>query len=440
MKRSFFIHSLGCPKNTVDSQSMAELLMKQGYRLAEDQQQADIIVVNTCGFIQPARQEALDLLREIMHEKRSSQQVIAAGCLTQRERKMVMAEIPGLDALIGTRRWMDILPVVRQLESAGERPITSIAETALAMEEGNIVRASHLGGYAYLKIADGCDRGCAFCAIPLIKGAQVSRKMDDIVNDVRFLQEQGVQELILIAQDVTAYGRDLGMKDGLPVLLREIVRSAPDIPWVRLLYTYPGEISQDLIDLMAEHAHILPYLDIPLQHAAPQVLRRMHRPADMGKVTASIQTMRSQIPALAIRSTFIVGFPGETEQDFQTLLTFIRTMTFDRVGIFPYSHEAGTAAFQYADDVAPQEKEKRVQRLAATQEEISLQKNRTYIGKEMQVIVDGVGDGISICRSYRDAPEIDGMVMVNGELAVGKITAVKITAALVHDLVADPLG
>ena len=418
---------------------MAELLMKQGYRLAEDQQQADIIIVNTCGFIQPARQEALGLLREIMCEKRSSQQVIAAGCLTQRERKMVMAEIPGLDALIGTRRWMDILPVVRQLESAGERPITSIAEMALAMEEGNIVRASHLGGYAYLKIADGCDRGCAFCAIPLIKGTQVSRKMGDIVKDVRFLQDQGVQELILIAQDVTAYGHDLGMKDGLPVLLREIVRSAPDIPWVRLLYTYPGEISQDLIDLMAEHAHILPYLDIPLQHAAPQVLRRMHRPADMGKVTASIQAMRSQISALAIRSTFIVGFPGETEQDFQTLLTFIRTMTFDRVGIFPYSHEAGTAAFQYADDVTPQEKEERIQRLAATQEEISLQKNRTYIGKEVQVIVDGVGDGISICRSYRDAPEIDGMVMVNGELAVGKITAVKITAALVHDLVAIEL-
>lgn len=436
MKKTFYIHSLGCPKNSVDSQSMAELLMKQGYQMAKSQQSAGIIIVNTCGFIQPARQEALDLLKEIMHEKESSQKVIAAGCLTQREKESVIAEVPGLDALIGTRRWMDILPVVRQLEMAANLPIINIVETKLAMEDGNILRASHMGGYAYLKIADGCDRGCAFCAIPLIKGTQVSREKTDILRDVCVLQDEGVQELILIAQDVTAYGHDLGVKDGLPILLKDILNTAPAIPWIRLLYTYPGEISQDLITLMAEQPRILPYLDIPLQHAHPGILKHMHRPADMDQVTASIQSMREQIPDLSIRSTFIVGFPGETEQEFQVLLDFIKAMRFDRVGIFPYSHEQGTDAFKYSDDVPASEKEERIQRLAALQEEISAQKNQELVGKKMDVIVDGVGDEISVCRSYRDAPEIDGMVMVSGELEEGKITAVKITAALVHDLVA----
>jgi ribosomal protein S12 methylthiotransferase len=264
--------------------------------------------------------------------------------------------------------------------------------------------------------------------------------MDDILRDVQILQDEGVQELILIAQDVTAYGHDLGMKDELPILLEEILKAAPAMPWIRLLYTYPGEISQDLINLMAEQLQILPYLDIPLQHAHPDILRRMHRPSDMDQVTASIHAMRERIPNLAIRSTFIVGFPGETEREFQTLLDFIQEMRFDRVGIFPYSHEQGTAAFSYSDDVSPAEKEERIQRLAALQEEISGQKNQEFVGKEMDVIVDGVGDAISVCRSYRDAPEIDGIVMVEGELEVGKITAVKITAALVHDLIAVKQG
>ena len=263
--------------------------------------------------------------------------------------------------------------------------------------------------------------------------------MADILRDVRILQDEGVQELVLIAQDVTAYGHDLGMKDGLPILLKNILKTAPAIPWIRLLYTYPGEISQDLITLMAEQPHILPYLDIPLQHAHPDILRRMHRPADMEQVKASIQSMREQIPNLSIRSTFIVGFPGEKEQEFQVLLDFIKVMRFDRVGIFPYSHEQGTDAFKYSDDVSPAEKEERIQRLAALQEEISAQKNQEFVGKKLDVIVDGVGDAISVCRSYRDAPEIDGMVMVDGELEIGKITAVKITAALVHDLVAIEL-
>jgi len=436
MEKSFFIYSLGCPKNSVDSQSMSALLCKNGYSLAPDQQTADVIIVNTCGFIEPARQEALDLLKEIASEKQASQKLIAAGCLTQRESRLVARQVPRVDAMLGTRRWMDILPLLERLEQSVPSGFEYISNSPLVMETAQIPRAVRYGGYAYLKIADGCDRSCAFCAIPLIKGAQVSRRMEDVLQDVGKLADSAVQELILIAQDVTSYGRDLGIQDGLPDLLTRIQKTAPNIPWLRLLYTYPGEISPRLIDLMAEQSQLLPYLDIPLQHAHPDVLRRMRRPANMEQVRDTIYAMRARIPNLAIRSTFIVGFPGESEVEFQSLLDFVKEMRFDRVGIFPYYHEAGTAAYQFEEDVSPELKEERIQQLAALQEDISQQKNRQYIGKKMDVLVDGVGDGISVCRSYRDAPEIDGMVMVEDELDVGKITAVKITAALVHDLIA----
>ena len=438
MNKTFFIHTLGCPKNSVDSQSMAELLMKEGYRLV-DNQDAGIIIVNTCGFIQPARQEAIDLLQRIAQEKDPSQMLIAAGCLSQIEGEQVLKEVPQVDALLGTRRWMDIIPVVRELEKGRRHTITYVSNDMLFMEAENVMRATQFGGYAYLKIADGCDRGCAFCSIPLIKGPQVSRQMGNILQDVQKLANGGVQELILIAQDVTAYGRDLSVHDGLPSLLNEITSSAPSIPWIRLLYTYPGEISTALLDCMVEHPQVLPYLDIPLQHAHPNVLKRMNRPSNMKKVKDTLWQIRERVPDLAVRTTFIVGYPDETEKEFQTLLDFVSAMRFDRVGIFPYFHEYGTPAYQYLDSVSPEEKEERIQRLATLQEDISIQKNQELVGKEMDVIVDGVGDQISVCRSYRDAPEIDGLVMVKDELEVGKITAVKITAALVHDLIGCPI-
>ena len=439
MKKTFFIHTLGCPKNSVDSQSMALYLMQHGYDLVDEQQDAEFIIVNTCGFIQPARQEAVELLQEIAREKGPSQKLIAAGCLSQREKENVKMEVPEINALLGTRRWMDILPVVQQLERQPQNYFSSIVDDELSMESGSVVRAAYSGGYAYLKIADGCNRGCAFCSIPLIKGPQVSRNPLDIVRDVRVLEAQGIQELILIAQDVTSYGRDLGLQDGLPDLLQQIVTAAPSIPWIRLLYTYPGEISDRLIRIMAETPQVLPYLDIPLQHAHPDVLRRMRRPSDMGKVRDTLMMMRRRIPQLSIRTTFIVGFPQESEREFETLLDFVREIRFDRVGIFPYYHEAGTPASHLVDDISPALKEERIERLAALQEDISLSRNQEFVGKQLNVIVDGVGDGISVCRSYRDAPEIDGLVMVEEELEVGKITAVKVTAALVHDLIAVPV-
>jgi len=439
MKKSFYIYSLGCPKNSVDSQSMAELLRKNGYAYAADQHSADVIIVNTCGFIEPARQEALDLLKEIASEKHTSQCLIAAGCLTQRESEWVAKQVPGVNAMLGTRRWMDILSVVKKLDEPAQTNIRFINTSPLTMEAEDIPRVVHYGGYAYLKIADGCDRRCAFCAIPIIKGPQVSRRIENILHDVSRLADLKIQELILIAQDLTSYGHDMGMKDGLPDLLIEIMKTAPHIPWVRLLYTYPGQISSRLIDMMAEQPRLLPYLDIPLQHAHPDVLRRMYRPANMDHVRDTIQEMRARVPNLAIRSTFIVGFPGESDTEFRNLLDFVAEVQFDRVGIFPYYHEKGTAAYQLQDDVSPELKEERIQQLVALQEGISEQKNRQFIGKKMEVIVDGVGDGMTICRSYRDAPEIDGMVMVEDELEMGKITVVEITAALVHDLIAKKI-
>lgn len=440
MNKNFFIYTLGCPKNSVDSQSMAELLTQAGYALVEDEREAGFIIVNTCGFIQPAKQEALTLLRGIVKEKQTDQKLIAAGCLTQREGEQVLRDVPGVDAILGTRRWMDVLPLMQQLTQTNEQRLVSLSDQALEMEDGNILRAAPMGGYAYLKIADGCDRSCAFCAIPAIKGPQVSREQADILRDVRLLAENDIQELILIAQDVTTYGSDLGMNDGLPGLLREIASAAPNIPWIRLMYTYPGHISPALVDCMAQLPQVLPYLDIPLQHAHPAILKRMRRPANIEKTEENIARMRAMIPDLSIRSTFIVGFPGETEAEFSTLLDFVERMRFDRVGIFPYWHEEGTAAYAFEDALSAEEKEERVQRLAAVQEGISLEKNRALVGREMDVIVDGVGDGISICRTYRDAPEVDGMVMVEDELDVGTIARVRISTALVHDLVAVKVG
>lgn len=434
---TFYIESLGCAKNSVDSRSMAELLYLSGYSEIARPNEADLIIVNTCGFIQPAREESLCVLREFTESKSDNQFVIAAGCLSEREKQLLSAEVEGLNAVMGTRRWADIVKVVKRLQQPGESPYFYFPETDRIIESGErIVRAAIEGSSAYLKIADGCDRGCAFCAIPLIKGPMVSRPIVDIVEDAKALEAEGVKELILIAQDTTSYGRDMGLQDGLVRLLGELVKSATSIPWLRLMYTYPGMISNELVELMAAEERILPYLDIPLQHADPQVLKRMRRPDNMRMVRETITLMRQTIPDLALRTTFIVGFPGETDQEFEALLAFIKEICFDHVGIFPYYHEAGTAAYEMGDIVPAALADERLQRLAAAQEEISRSKNQEWIGREMQVLIEGSGDGISAGRSFRDAPEIDGLVLFEEELIDGELIQAEITGALVHDLIA----
>jgi ribosomal protein S12 methylthiotransferase len=304
-----------------------------------------------------------------------------------------------------------------------------------------VLRGSIQGGSAYLKIADGCRRPCAFCAIPLIKGTAVSRSPQAILEDAEKLQAMGVQELVLIAQDTTDYGHDLGMKDGLAVLLEQLTNAltgVPNIPWLRILYAYPGYVSDRLIEVMANHPQILPYLDMPLQHAHPATLQRMRRPANMDWVYRTIDKMRRALPALALRSTFIVGYPGETEAEFSRLLDFLKEIRFDRVGAFQFSFEPGTSSEPLGDPIPAEVKQERYERLMAIQQPISLEKNQAFVGQTLPVLIEGQGDGISVGRSYRDAPEIDGMVVVEADLPTGEIVPVRITGAMTYDLSGVP--
>jgi ribosomal protein S12 methylthiotransferase len=435
-KKTFHLISLGCAKNTVDSDSMAQLLINDGYRLVADPERAGVLIVNTCGFIGPAREESLSVLGELAVTKKKDQLLIAAGCLTQRYGAEVVQRVPGIDGILGTRRWMDIVDVVDGLRT-GKHPESRYhlpdALTVGADEHGAL-RVSLLGASAYLKIADGCRRPCAFCAIPLIKGTAVSRPVESILNEARELESMGVREIMLIAQDTTDYGYDLGLKNGLAVLLRELSQAAPQVNWLRILYAYPGYVTDELIEVMATHKQVLPYLDMPLQHAHPLTLRRMKRPANVEWVHKTLSKMRQAIPDLALRTTFIVGYPGETEEEFQTLLDFIHEIRFDKVGAFKFSFEPGTTSEPLGDPVPAEVKQERYERLMEAQQAISLERNQACVGRTLDVIIEGEGDGISIGRSYRDAPEIDGMVIVEGEIPTGQMVPVRITGAMTYDL------
>ena len=434
--KTFHMVSLGCAKNTVDSDSMSQLLLNSGYRLTADPDKAKVLIVNTCGFIGPAKQESLDVLGELASRKRRGQFLIAAGCLTQRYGAQVARQVPGIDGILGTRRWMDIVDVVESLRN-GRHPEPlyhlPVVET-VGQDEGGVLRVSVQGASAYIKIADGCRRPCAFCAIPKIKGTAVSRPMESILEEARQLQDLGVREVILIAQDTTDYGHDLGMKEGLADLLQGLVKAAPGIDWLRVMYAYPGYVTDRLIDVMAAHPQVLPYLDMPLQHAHPMTLRRMRRPANIDWVQRTLEKMRSAMPELALRTTFIVGYPGETEAEYQTLLDFIQQVRFDKVGAFQFSFEPGTSSEPLGDPVPAEVKQARYEQLMALQQGISLERNQEFVGKTLPVLVEGQGQGIALGRSYRDAPEIDGMVIIEGAAPVGALLPVRITGAMAYDL------
>jgi ribosomal protein S12 methylthiotransferase len=435
-KNTFHLVSLGCAKNTVDSDSMAQLLIRDGYHAVEDPARANILIVNTCGFISPAKQESLDVLRELAEVKRNNQILIAAGCLTQRYGAEVAEKVPGVDGVLGTRRWMDIVQVVRELRKGPHpEPLYHLPEAkTVGTDEQNAMRVSVAGASAYLKVADGCRRPCAFCAIPLIKGTAVSRSVNVIVDEAHRLRDSGVRELILIAQDTTDYGHDLGMKDGLAILLEELTTSVPDMDWIRIMYAYPGYVTDRMIDVMASSKQVLPYLDMPLQHAHPKTLYRMRRPSNIEWVHRTLSKMRAKIPNLAIRTTFIVGYPGETDEEYQALLDFVQEIRFDRVGTFQFSFEPGTTSEPLGDPIPAEVKQERFERLMELQQTISMQINQSYVGKTLDVLVEGKDKGISIGRSYRDAPEIDGMVFIEGDAGIGEIVPVKITGAMAYDL------
>ncbi|HKY84918.1 MAG TPA: 30S ribosomal protein S12 methylthiotransferase RimO [Anaerolineales bacterium] len=432
----FHLVSLGCAKNTVDSESMATLLARDGFQATTEAAKADVLIVNTCGFIAPARDESMRHLRQLAADKKSGQLLIAAGCLTQRYGAEVARQVPGVDGLLGTRRWMDIVELVHRLRR-GQAPALRYdlpPAPTVGRDERGVLRAAVQGASAYLKIADGCRRPCTFCAIPAIKGTAVSRPLPTLVDEVRQLEQLGVREVILIAQDTTDYGHDLGMRHGLAALLEALLSAAPAIDWFRVLYAYPGAVTERLIDVMASEPRLLAYLDMPLQHAHPAVLRRMRRPANMTSVVRTLQRLRHARPGMALRTTFIVGFPGETEDEFETLMDFVDEMRFDRVGVFPFSFEPGTASEPLGDPVPAEVKEDRRRRLMEKQQQISLEANQAQVGRVLPVLIEGIDGALSIGRSYRDAPEIDGLVIVEGEIPPGELAPVRITGAMAYDL------
>ena len=469
----YFIISLGCPKNTVDTESMGCLLNASGHEPVADPDQADLLLVNTCGFIASARAESIQVLSELAAGKRPGQRLIAAGCLSQREGAALARHVQGLDGILGTRRWAEVLDLIAALDRGrpgsrsdsavlvGDAPGECTAYAAPGLDAG-APRVAQQGGSAYLKIADGCSAPCAFCAIPAIKGPLRSRTVDEVVADARLLAERGVLELVLVAQDTTAYGRDRRELDALPALLDALVEAVPQVPWIRLMYAYPQHISARLIETMARHPQVVPYLDLPLQHAHPDTLRRMRRPANVDRVRALIARLRRAMPQIALRTAFIVGYPGETDAEFRALEAFLRDCEFDKVGVFTYSPEVGTPAYDLPDPVPDSVKQERYDRLMSVQQGISLARNMEQVGRRLRVLVEGQGqveyEGtdpgeeslamISVGRSYRDAPEIDGLVLIeapnnvpgdrSGDIpAAGQMVEVEVTAAMEYDLLAE---
>ncbi len=435
--KNYYLMTLGCAKNSVDSDSMAQLLDEAGYTAVEDPARAGVLIVNTCGFIGPAREESVRSLRELAEAKTRTQTLIAAGCLSQIWGPKIVEEVPGIDGVIGTRRWMDIVEFTQQVRATKHpEPLYHLPDeaTVVGSDERGARRISVSGVSAYLKIADGCRRPCAFCSIPRIKGTAVSRPPQAIIDEARLLAENGVREAILIAQDLTDYGHDLGLKDGLPNLLESICEAAPDLKWIRLMYQYPGAVTDRLIEVMASRSQIAHYVDIPLQHGHPDVLKRMRRPANIDWVYRTFEKIRQAMPDVAIRTTFIVGYPGETEAEFEGLLKFVRDLEFDRVGAFQYSFEPGTPSADLDNHLSAEIKQERYERLMEMQQAISLKKNQAQVGRTLDVLIEGQGDGLTVGRTYRDAPEIDGLVILEGTAPVGEFVPVKIDGALAYDL------
>jgi ribosomal protein S12 methylthiotransferase len=458
----YYLLTLGCPKNTVDSEGMAMLLSAAGYQGVSVPKSADVIIVNTCGFLEAAAEESLAALRDLAQHKRRGQTLIAAGCMAQRAGDRIVQEVPGVDGLLGTRRWMEIVPFVQGLRGgAGQRAFGRYA--LLGDPEQALIdampRPAVVAGSAYLKISDGCNAPCAFCSIPTFKGKLRSRPQAAIAAEARTLVMGGARELILIAQDTSDYGRDLGQPDSLPDLIRAILADVADPPdgqpgqnlrWLRLMYAYPGHVSPRLIDVMASDPRICHYLDIPLQHGHPTTLRRMMRPSNVDALLDTFARMRAAMPDMAFRSTFIVGYPGETEAEFAGLLDFIQAIQFDKVGVFTFSPEPGTPAFNMPNQVAEEVKEDRRARVMAAQQRISLARNQAQVGRTLDVLVEAHGEmtahagterkiPVSLARSYRDAPDVDGLVVFPDRLAVGQMARVKVTGAMAYDLMGEKI-
>ena len=432
--------SLGCDKNLTNSEEMLALLTESGHEIVDSEEDAEIIVINTCCFIHDAKEESIENILEMAEYKKAGtcKVLIVTGCMAQRYKEEIIQEIPEVDAVLGTSSYRDILKAVE--EACAGRHFEKYRDINELPEDSGRPVLTTGGHYGYLKIAEGCDKHCTYCIIPSLRGNFRSVPEERLLAQAEYMAEQGVKELILVAQETTVYGTDLYGKKTLHILLKKLCR-IKGIRWIRVLYCYPEEIYDELIQVMKEEKKICHYLDLPIQHASDKILKRMGRRTTRAQLTEIIEKLRREVPDIVLRTTLITGFPGETEEDHQELMEFVDQMEFDRLGAFTYSPEEGTPAERMPDQVPEELKEERRDEIMELQQEISLEKGNDRIGQELMVMIEGKvsGESAYIARTYGDAPKVDGYLFVQtGELLMtGDFAKIKVTGALEYDLIGE---
>lgn len=441
MKNSVAIVSLGCPKNLVDSENMLALIQEANLEITDVYSQAQVIIINTCGFIESAKEESINTILEMAHFKIKGKckALIVVGCLVQKYQQELKKEIPEIDAFLGTDSYHEIVETIKKtLNNEKIIKVNKDHNKEYFELPRRLLSPRH---YAYLRIAEGCDNFCTYCVIPQIRGPFRSRPMENIIKEANFLVSQGVKEIILVAQDTTQYGKDIYGKIQLVNLIKELTKIS-ELRWIRLLYCYPNNFSDDLIEVIKTEPKLCKYVDLPLQHADDSILRKMGRQITQAEIRSLLRKLRANIPEIIIRSTFIIGFPGETEENFTNLLNFLAEMKLERVGAFLYSKEENTPAGVMTGQIHKSTKKKRLRQIMHLQYQILLEKHQQYIGRELIVQVDGPLEGntdLWVCRSMGEAPEIDPMILIYSpqELALGQLLKVKITHLQDYDLIGE---
>lgn len=432
--------SLGCDKNLVDSEEMLGMLAADGHEIVDDEDEAEVIIVNTCCFIGDAKEESVNTILEMAEKKKAGtcKVLIVTGCMAQRYKKEISEEIPEVDAILGTTSYGDISKAVKEAQAG--RHFEEYKSIDFLPDISGKRMLTTGGHFAYLKIAEGCDKHCTYCIIPRLRGGYRSVPMEQLVKEARSLAEKGVKELILVAQETTVYGKDIYGKKSLHVLLKELCK-IKGIRWIRILYCYPEEIYDELIQTMKEEKKICHYLDLPIQHASDTILKKMGRRTSKAQLVDTIRTLREEIPDITLRTTLITGFPGETEEQHQELVEFVDEMEFDRLGVFTYSPEENTPAAEMSDQIPEEVKEDRQAELMELQQEIAFDLAEDMIDREVLVMIEGkvADENAYVGRTYRDAPNVDGLIFINTdeELMSGDFAKVKVTGAMEYDLIGE---
>lgn len=440
VKMKILFISLGCDKNLVDTEEMLELLRQKGYGFTDDENECDIVVVNTCCFIGDAKEESINALLEAAELKKNGRvkALVAAGCLAQRYHREILTEIPEVDALVGTSSTDRIADAVERALSGRKAVFVQDPDALCDYRIGRVLTTG--GHYAYLKIAEGCGKRCSYCVIPQIRGNYRSIPMEILLEQANVLAEQGVKELILVAQETTLYGLERYGEKSLPLLLHELAQ-IPGICWIRILYCYPEEITEELIQAVKKEPKVCHYLDIPIQHASDRILRRMGRRTTQSQLRELIDRLREEIPDICLRTTLITGFPGETQEDHEKMVDFVNEMEFDRLGVFPYSQEEGTAAAEMPDQIPEEQKEAWRQEIMELQQEIAFTKAEDMVGQVLTVMIEGkiADEEVYVARTYRDAPGVDGYLFVHtgATLMTGDLVQVQVTGSNEYDLIGE---